>query len=148
MIGIDDWKDVKWGLLSGGLFVLLTRLNSIFQIGIPTIALAFDTVTQILIVVFLAPILEELFFRGVLFPILRDKFNLWIGVLGSAVTFSIFHALAYGNIVTMSGAFIGAFVFGIIASLLDNKTNNVIPSIIMHMIVNASILGILVIAGA
>ena len=39
----------------------------------------------------IAPIGEELFFRGVLFRSLRDRHGFWVGAVGSAIGFGLIH---------------------------------------------------------
>jgi hypothetical protein len=76
-----------------------------------------------LLAIFIAPISEELFFRGFLVP--------KIGVVGSAILFSISH-LAYGSTVEIMGAFLVALIFGFIFRLSGSLT----PCIIVHLAYN------------
>ena len=96
------------------------------------------------IVVFLAPIVEELVFGFILILILTKllKLNFWIANIISAAAFAMFHLAAYGSsftlqgIVTISGALIGAGIFRLIANIFINKEGNPTPGIIGHAIYN------------
>lgn len=54
---------------------------------LPSIGVA----TTIVYAIAIAPIGEELFFRGVLFRSIRDRHGFWAGALGSAVVFGLIH---------------------------------------------------------
>jgi membrane protease YdiL (CAAX protease family) len=49
-------------------------------------------ITAILLIVVLAPVSEELFFRGFLFSGLRARFSLWPAVIASGLLFGLVHA--------------------------------------------------------
>jgi uncharacterized protein len=77
----------------------------------------------------LAPLFEELFFRGFLQPLLSRTFGVLAGILITAVVFGLMHAPEYAwawqYVVAVSAA--GA-VFGWVRA----RTNSIIPSTIMH----------------
>ena len=62
---------------------------------------------EIIAITILAPIVEEFIFRGVVLHRLIGKTSIWGGILLSSLLFGILHA-----------DIIGAFLFGVIASLL------------------------------
>ena len=77
----------------------------------------------------LAPVVEELFFRGILFQGFSQSFGpLWGGVTSAAV-FTIFHVdpHVFGRI----------FWTGILFAFLFYKTKSLWPSIVCHFIVNS-----------
>ncbi len=76
--------------------------------------------------VIIAPINEEIFFRGLLVP--------RIGILPSAILFGILHA-SYNS--TFGVEVIAAFIFGLLAGYIFKKTKSLYPSILAHMLVNA-----------
>lgn len=76
--------------------------------------------------VVVAPINEEIFFRGLL--VTR------IGILPSAVLFGILHA-SYNS--TFGVEIIAAFIFGLLAGYVFKRTKSLYPSIAAHMLVNA-----------
>ncbi|MGH2318653.1 lysostaphin resistance A-like protein [Planococcus sp. SE5232] len=74
----------------------------------------------------LAPVVEEFMFRGVLLKRLIGKTSVWGGVLISSLLFGILHL-----------DIIGAFLFGVVASLLYLLTNNLLLPILLHIINNS-----------
>lgn len=75
----------------------------------------------------LAPILEEIVFRGILINKLR-KYGEGFCIFASGFAFGLFH----GNLTQM----IYAFVLGCIFAYVALKTGTIIYGIIMHMIIN------------
>jgi membrane protease YdiL (CAAX protease family) len=107
--------------LSIGLFQVLTGIQlptNVDQLlsGLPLYLLVFSIV--------IAPINEELLFRGLLVP--------RVGILVSAVLFALPHLLVYSSVSEL----IGAFAFGLIAGYAFKKTGSIYPSIIAHILVN------------
>lgn len=90
------------------------------------------TLLNILMLCILAPIGEELFFRGVFQNILNShwyKNTPWIGILISAAFFSLFHFQMQG--------FFPRFFAGIILGLAFHFSANIWLSIIMHALHNS-----------
>ncbi len=81
---------------------------------------------MLLILVILAPVVEEFVFRGVFLTRFAAKTSLWGGILFSSLLFGLLHI-----------DFVGAFLFGIIASLLYVRTGNLLVPILFHMLNNA-----------
>lgn len=81
---------------------------------------------MLLTLVILAPIVEEFVFRGVFLTRFAAKTSMWGGILISSLLFGVLHL-----------DFIGAFLFGIIASLLYLRTGNLLLPILFHMLNNA-----------
>jgi len=75
--------------------------------------------------VVVAPINEEIMFRGLMVP--------RIGILLSSIFFALPHA-------TYDSSFfievIAAFIFGVLAGYVYKRTNSLYPSIVAHMLVN------------
>ncbi len=78
--------------------------------------------------IILAPIVEELIFRGILLHRLSIKWGIISAVFISSILFGISH---------LGLAVIGAFVFGITMTALYKKTNSISSSIVAHSINNA-----------
>lgn len=74
----------------------------------------------------LAPVVEEFMFRGVLLKRMIAKTSMWGGILISSLLFGILHL-----------DIIGAFLFGVVASLLYVRTNNLLVPILLHIINNS-----------
>jgi uncharacterized protein len=79
-----------------------------------------------------APIAEEVFFRGFLFPVLRSRTGVAWGVVITGVLFSLVHAL--GSPVE---ALIVLFVLGAGLCLLYLRTGSLLPCIGLHALNNA-----------
>jgi len=76
----------------------------------------------------IAPIVEELIFRGFIFYRLKNAFSIWSAIIIQAIFFAVFH----GNIIQMSYA----FFIGIILGILVYKSNSLYPAIILHILNN------------
>ena len=143
-IGFDsDWKaDALWGLIPGVAMILLNWLIPQFTIGFPLLPQA-TTGERIFIVVVLAVIAEEFFFRGLIFSVLKDLITTLGAVIATSLLFALFHIYAYASslslqgIVAVSGALIAAGIFGLIASFISIQRNSLISSMILHLIFNA-----------
>jgi membrane protease YdiL (CAAX protease family) len=80
----------------------------------------------------IAPIDEEILFRGFLVPRLGGIFkSAWAGIIVSAIIFAILH-LSYLSV----SEFAAAFLFGLLAGYAFYKTKSLYPSILAHMFVN------------
>jgi len=93
---------------------LPTNVQSLLE-GMPAYLLVFSVVV--------APIDEELLFRGFLVP--------RIGIVWSALIFSLFH-ISYYSI----AEFIAAFIFGLLAGYAFKRTKSLYTTIIGHALVN------------
>jgi membrane protease YdiL (CAAX protease family) len=80
----------------------------------------------------IAPLAEELFFRGLLFPVLRSRFGVAWGVLVTGALFSLVHALG-----SPLEALIVLFVLGAGLCLLYLRTGSLLPCIGLHALNNA-----------
>lgn len=73
---------------------------------------------------FLAPIVEETLFRGVVFGSLQAYFGKWTAAVLSAMIFSALHLQAYG--------FFPRFVLGVVLVYLYDKYKSLYPAIVLH----------------
>jgi membrane protease YdiL (CAAX protease family) len=78
---------------------------------------------------FLAPFAEELYFRGVLYPWLRQRWGVEIAILASSFIFGIVHGNA-----ALAGA---AFVLGIILAWVYERSDSLWPAVLIHVINNS-----------
>lgn len=88
---------------------------------------ALGTVIMTLYTCVIAPVTEELFFRGMLLKVL-SKSNQRFAIFATAV----FFGLAHGNI----PQFLLAFLLGILLAHITMKHNSIIPSITVHIFIN------------
>ena len=78
-----------------------------------------------LVVVFVAPVVEELIFRGMLLTRWSLKWGPTAGIIASSALFGIFHV-----------GFFGAFAFGVAMSLLYIKTGTLLVPMAAHFLNN------------
>jgi membrane protease YdiL (CAAX protease family) len=84
----------------------------------------------------IAPLLEEIIFRGFLFKVLWEIGGTKLAIPGSAVLFAAPHSLQLaGN----WGAVLLIFVVGCVLAIIRHRSNSVIPSFIVHTSYNSTI---------
>ena len=76
----------------------------------------------------LAPLVEEIFFRGFLFQGFRARYGWVPGLLLSSVIFAIAHL--------DPASLIPTFILGCLLAYLYQRSNSVWPGVILHMLVN------------
>jgi len=89
-----------------------------------------------------APVFEEVIFRGFLFKVLAEMRGPSVAVPVTAVLFALLH------IPQLWGSWAGIaliFLVGYILSLLRQKSNSLIPSLIIHTSYNAMLFGVYVV---
>ena len=90
---------------------------------------------MIFLALILAPVAEELFFRGFIFSSIASRGGFWKGALLSAGIFAIAHI----EPITL----FPLFVFGIFLSWAYYKTGSIWSSMLAHLLNNALALGVL-----
>jgi membrane protease YdiL (CAAX protease family) len=89
-----------------------------------------DPWLAVLAIVILAPIAEEIFFRGVVFnAFLREGGRRW-AFIGSSALFAAIHLSLV--------ALIPIFLLGLALAWVYHRTNNLLAPIVMHMVVNGA----------
>ncbi len=78
--------------------------------------------------VIIAPLVEEIIFRGLILSRLRKVMPVWTAVIISSIAFAIMH----GQLLWIAYT----FLLGIVFSLMVLKTGSTLSSIIVHMIFN------------
>jgi uncharacterized protein len=77
----------------------------------------------------MVPFAEELFYRGVLYRFMRERWGIWIGALVSAVLFGAAHLkLSLG---------IAVGIAGFVSALMYERSKSLWPSIIIHVVNNS-----------
>ncbi len=76
-----------------------------------------------------APIVEEVFFRGMLYTALRTKMGVWAAALLSGTIFAALHP-------TFPGQFLPLLALAMVLALVREKTGSLLPGIVCHAINN------------
>lgn len=84
-----------------------------------------------------APIFEELFFRGFIFPFFQSKTNSHFAVIITALFFGFAHLINIGNAHILFGLFI---FYGFVLTLIRYFTNSLIPPMITHFVHNLTLM--------
>jgi uncharacterized protein len=75
-----------------------------------------------------APIVEELFFRGMLYPLLRRHLPAWFAIVVNAAIFAALHFILI--LLPM------LFVMGLLLTFVRARTESILPSILIHALNN------------
>jgi membrane protease YdiL (CAAX protease family) len=87
--------------------------------------------------VLIYPVIEEIFYRGLLLQLLRRYTPTWLAVLVPTSLFALTHiGSGISNVIL-------AFAFGLVSSWLVIRSRSLLPSIVCHAAVNLSVLFIL-----
>ena len=126
------------------LYFLIQRLTGDLDVSRPARQLAEDFDGAAFVVVglmatFVAPVVEELFYRGLLLRAAARRFGARWAVLGSSVVFGMSHFQLV--------QFPGLFVFGVVLAVLALRTGRLGASIAAHVAFNAVAVIGLVLAG-
>ena len=155
-----QWRFRPWGrgFLQGGrgwLMVMPPVILTVWIIGTlvgdqggsnPLLELVFrsrDPLAQVLLAitaVVLAPLFEEVVFRGVLLPVLGNVLGRGWGVILSALVFAVAH-LSIGELPPL-------LVLGLGLAMLRLSTGRLFPCVVMHSLWNAFTFANLVLLGA
>jgi membrane protease YdiL (CAAX protease family) len=87
----------------------------------------FAIATGLLLIV-VAPVAEEVFFRGFLFQALRNSFGVWPGAILSGLIFGVIH-FEFFKLVQLA-------TLGVILALLFERTRSLWPPIMLHAVNN------------
>jgi membrane protease YdiL (CAAX protease family) len=95
----------------------------------------FGLVVLALMATFGAPLVEELFFRGLTLRAVERRFGAIIGVIGSSTVFALLHwqGASIGTALSLVGAI---FTYGVVFALLARWQARLGPAIVAHMTVN------------
>ena len=86
----------------------------------------------------LAPLLEELFFRGMLYPLIRKNAGVNVALLFTAATFALIHGAQLGY---AWAPLLSIFVVGVVFTLVRQRTESVAASFLMHCGYNLALFG-------
>jgi len=93
--------------------------------------------------VLLAPLLEEVVFRGLLYPVLRRWLGVVVAVLLTALAFASIHFSQLGY---AWGPALSIFIVGVVFTLVRERTNSLAASFLLHWGYNLTLFGAIWIA--
>lgn len=145
-----NWPANIWPFLGLGLamqiaFWFLERFLP-FPKETPFEALLRRPATVVLIAVFavtLGPLLEELFYRGFLYPVLARSFGTGTGIVVSALGFSLMHVVQYGY---SWASVLLIFLVGLVLGVVRATKDSVAAGFLVHVAYNGTIVLVLLIA--
>jgi len=91
----------------------------------------------------LAPLMEELFFRGFLYPVLARRVGVLVGVLLTALGFALLHVAQLGF---AWGPVLVIFLVGFVLTMVRARTNSVAAGVVIHMAYNGTITALMFVA--
>ncbi|MBL7157313.1 MAG: CPBP family intramembrane metalloprotease [Candidatus Omnitrophica bacterium] len=89
--------------------------------------------TSSIIAAIFGPVIEEIFFRGVMYNAVKRKFGVFAGIFITSILFSFLHTHAMTYFLV---GFIPIMILGMTLAYLYEKTGSLIPSITLHIMNN------------
>jgi membrane protease YdiL (CAAX protease family) len=117
MGGVEDWLQTAFPMNAS----LQEEFKVMGEMRLP----------QIVAGCLLAPVVEEMLFRGIVLRSFLQQYERRYAIIGSAIVFGFAHGNLY--------QFVGATCFGIVAGWLYERTRSLIPCIALHAAVNTGI---------
>ena len=121
-------------IISIFLTLLMTLINPDFDIsqaqdvGFESLASSSDYVLAFLALVVIAPIVEEIIFRGFLFGVLKKSYRFWVAAILTSLTFAIAHGAWNVGVDT--------FALSLVLCYLRYNYDSIYPAIFLHMVKN------------
>lgn len=97
----------------------------------------FDAYLTAAFAVTLGPLMEELFFRGFLYPVVARRWGAVSGILLTALPFGLMHFYQYGN---SWGAVLIVFLVGVVLTAVRAMTKSVAASFLAHVGYNGTLM--------
>jgi membrane protease YdiL (CAAX protease family) len=114
-----DWLSVTFPVLNAG----TEMLNDMLVFDEPA-----AMIITVLLISTLVPLWEEMFFRGFIQNVLRNRLGVWAAILVSSLLFGLFHIIPL--------QMIGAFTLGILLAWLYEKSGSLWLPIFAHALNN------------
>ena len=138
-----NWPANIWPFLAVGLALQIGCLLLAHFLPFPKVT-PFDELLQrhatiVLVAVFavtLGPLMEELFFRGFLYPVLARRFGVGTGISVTALGFGLMHAAQYGY---SWASVLLIFLVGVVLGVVRARTDSVAAGFLVHIAYNGTI---------
>lgn len=98
------------------------------EVGFSSLTLQYEYIVAFITLVIIAPVAEEIFFRGYLYGKLKQYIPTWVAIIIVSALFGVAHGQANVAVLT--------FVMGVFLCLLRDLTGSLWPAIMMHMMRN------------
>ncbi len=145
------WQAIRWnwpgfaGVSLAGLGVLMIGLDLLGRfLPMPKstpfdqfFARPFDAYLTAAFAVTLGPLMEELFFRGFLYPVLARRLGVAGGIFFTALPFGLMHFVQYGH---SWGAVLIIFMVGVVLTAVRAMTKSVASSFLVHVGYNGALM--------
>ena len=145
------WQAIRWnwpgmgGVIFAGLGVLMLGLDLLGRfLPMPKstpfdqfFAHRSDAYLTAVFAVTLGPLMEELFFRGFLYPVIARRMGVFWGILLTALPFGLIHMVQYGY---AWGAVLIVFLVGVVLTAVRAKTKSVASSFLAHVGYNGTLM--------
>jgi membrane protease YdiL (CAAX protease family) len=138
-----DWPRRSWPMLAtlGVALVSLQGLERFFQLPkhIPMeefLRTPLAAVMTGILAISFGPLMEELFFRGFLYPVVARRFGVAVGVLATSAGFGLIHAAQLGF---AWGLVLIIFLVGLVLTIVRAKTGSVAASFVVHVAYNSTL---------
>ena len=132
-----NWPPSEWKLLGLGVLLLfgLGMLESVLPMPKETpfeklFARPRDAYLLSIIAVSLGPLVEELFFRGMLYPVIARRMGVFWGIVLTALPFGLMHLPQYGY---AWAAMLVIFIVGVVCTAVRAATRSVGASFLVHV---------------
>jgi uncharacterized protein len=156
-LGQGFWKSIRWNwprnwpaYLFAGVVLAFALQGFAHLLPIPKelpIDRFFQTTSEAwalsIFGVTLAPLFEELFFRGLLYPVLARRFGVVVAVMLTAVGFGLIHAPQLGK---AWAPVLVVFLVGLALTITRAVTKSVAAGVLMHVAYNGTISGLIFLA--
>jgi membrane protease YdiL (CAAX protease family) len=140
-----NWPSLRFttglALLSIAIALLANKASAHMHVppDAPIFEMLKDKITAEMFVVFgiaVAPLAEELYFRGLLYPSLQRRTGTLAAVLLTSVFFALIHA---GQVANSAGPVSILLVVGLLLTTIRARTNSLAASVIVHVTYNATL---------
>ncbi len=137
-----NWPRSQWKMLGLGALVLLS-LNFLGHFLPMPQSTPFeelfsrprDAYLMSIFAITLGPLMEELFFRGFLYPVLARRMGVVWGIFFTALPFGLIHMFQYGY---AWGVVLLIFLMGVVCTAVRAATGSVASSFLVHVGYNAT----------
>ncbi|MCL1839959.1 CPBP family intramembrane metalloprotease [Candidatus Saccharibacteria bacterium] len=149
LMGLPTWTDI--GLAPVGFVVyfivaiLVMALMSVIlpgvnweqaqEVGFENLFFFSDRILAFVALVILAPVAEEIIFRGWLYGKIRSKVPAWVGILAVSVLFGLMH-LGFNVEALQWNAALNIFCMSVVLCVLREITGTIWSGMILHMVKN------------